>query len=275
MQLIDTHSHIDLQIFAGDYKDVLQRSRENGVIAQIIPGVCRNSWANLLRLCRLEADLFAAPGLHPMYLSRHLPEDLQELKEHLKSGEAVAIGEIGLDFYIKDIDPKEQQHLFEQQLLLAKDFNLPVLLHARKAHDQVQATLRRCRFQCGGIVHAFSGSLQQAENYSKLGFKIGFGGTLTYSRATRIRAVAQKLPLQDIVLETDAPDIPPACHHGERNSPEYLPLILDALSHIRPESRAELAQATTSNAISILQLQKKLDYDAIGRKQNSPPGQEG
>jgi TatD DNase family protein len=275
MQLIDTHSHIDLQDFFEDYKDVLQRSRKNGVIAQIIPGVCQNSWENLLRLCRLEADLLAAPGLHPMYLSRHLPEHLEELREHLKTGEPVALGEIGLDFYIKNISLGDQQKLFEQQLRLAMEFDLPVLIHARKAHDQVQATLRRLRFQCGGIVHAFSGSLQQAENYIKLGFKIGFGGTLTYSRATRIRAVAQTLPLQEIVLETDAPDIPPASHHGERNSPEYLPLILDALAHIRPEPRNELAQATTTNAINILHLRKRLENITLGHKQDSPPETEG
>ncbi|MEE4239895.1 MAG: TatD family hydrolase [Desulfopila sp.] len=269
MQLIDTHSHIDLHSFTHDRKDVLQRCRKNGVVAQILPGVSRDGWENLLRLCCRETDLFAAPGLHPMYLPSHLPEHLEELREHIRSGEVVALGEIGLDFYVENLDHKEQQHLFEQQLLLAMEFNLPILIHARKAHDQVQAALRRRRFQCGGIVHAFSGSLQQAEKYIGLGFKIGFGGTLTYSRATRIRTVAQTLPLEEIVLETDAPDIPPACRHGERNSPEYLPLILDALSQIRPESKAELAYVTTANAISVLRLDTRPDFIAIGEKKDS------
>jgi len=258
MQLIDTHSHLDTHQFTHDYQEVLQRSRKAGVVAQVLPGVCQKWWANLLHLTTIEKDLYAALGLHPMYMRMHLPEHLEELDIHAQSGQLVGIGEIGLDYYTKDINSQAQQHLFETQLDIARQNNLPVLLHVRKAHDQVQAILRRIGFTYGGIVHAFSGSLQQAENYVKLGFKISFGGTITYDRASKIRGVAKSLPLDAIVLETDAPDIPPRNHHGERNSPEYLPQILEALANLRTEPLAELAAQTTQNAADILALEPNL-----------------
>ncbi len=261
MQLIDTHSHLDTRHFSHDYTTVLQRTRQAGVIAQILPGVCRSWWSNLLNLADREQDLFAAIGLHPMYMQMHSQEHLEELDEHAQNGNLVGIGEVGLDYFIKDSDHRAQQHLLETQLEIAEQYGLPVLLHVRKAHDQVQATLRRRKFHHGGIVHAFSGSLQQAEKYIKLGFKISFGGTITYDRATKIRAVASSLPLESIVLETDAPDIPPRIHHGERNSPEYLPLILHALAELRPEPVAEIAAQTTRNAIDTLKLKLNLKID--------------
>lgn len=254
MQLIDTHSHLDTYHFSDDFPEVLERSRQAGVIAQILPGVYQGWWANLLKITSREHDLFAAIGLHPLYLQMHTPEHLEELDFHAKEGKLVGIGEIGLDYFIENADRQAQQHLFEAQLDIAKQHDLPVLLHVRKAHDHVQATLRRKKFTRGGIVHAFSGSLQQAEKYLKLGFKISFGGTITYDRATKIRAVASNLPLHSIVLETDAPDIPPRNHHGERNSPEYLPHILHALAALRSESMETLSSQTSQNAIDILEL---------------------
>lgn len=255
MEIIDTHNHLDTHHFQDDYSEVLTRARKAGVVAQVLPGVCRDWWPNLLRLCRREKDLFAAPGLHPLYLDHHFPDHIKELQKHVESGDLVALGEIGLDYYHKNADRKAQQHLFEAQLDLADECSLPVLLHVRKAHDQVQATIRRKNFRHGGIVHAFSGSRQQAESYLKLGFNIAFGGTITYDRARKIRAVARCLPLETIVLETDAPDIPPARHRNERNSPEYLPLVLDALSEIRSEPKSRVAGITTENARRILRLE--------------------
>ena len=136
---------------------------------------------------------------------------------------------------------------------MARDADLPVLLHVRKSHDQVLATLRRMRVR-GGIAHAFNGSLQQARQYLDLGFKLGFGGTLTYARSSRIRALAKALPLEAIVLETDAPDIPVAAHRGERNSPEYLPDCLQALAEVRDADAELLAAQTTRNACAVLYL---------------------
>lgn len=254
MQLIDTHSHIDVHHFAHDYKEVLDRARKAGVIAQILPGVCLNWWQNLLDMCNKEPDLFAAIGLHPMYLEMHTPDHLEKLKIYAERTKLAALGEIGLDYFIAKKDHHKQQELFEAQLKIADLNKLPILLHVRKAHDQVLATIRRKRFCHGGIVHAYNGSLQQAEQYLKHGFKLSFGGTLTYNRSTKIRGIARELPLEAIVLETDAPDIPPVKHHGERNSPEYLPEILEALADLRDEAITEIAARTTENAKEVLRL---------------------
>jgi TatD DNase family protein len=254
MDLIDTHSHIDLDVFSADFHEVLTRARQAGVVTQILPGVYRNGWKRILKLCAAEKDLYPGIGLHPMYLQHHGPDDLMALRSHAWAGELKAIGEIGLDYFIKDADRSAQQELFEAQLGIAAESELPVLLHVRKAHDQVQATLRRMRFSNGGIVHAFSGSLQQAEQYLKLGFLISICGTITYDRATRIRAVATTLPLHSLVLETDSPDLPPAAYHGQRNSPEYLPCILSSLSELRNEPAHLIAEQTTLNARKVFRL---------------------
>jgi len=254
MELIDTHSHIDLPVFLDDFQHVLESARKVGVVSQILPGVYRNGWKRILSLCEKETDLYAAIGLHPMYLEHHSASDLVELQDHATKGRLVAIGEIGLDYFIKNTNHRAQQELFEAQLIIAAKSKLPVLLHVRKAHDQVQATLRKMHFKHGGIVHAFSGSMQQAEQYVKLGFFISVCGTVSYDRATRIRGVVGELSLDSLVLETDSPDIPPAVHHGQRNSPEYLPEILIALAELRGEPQKLIAQQTTANARNILSL---------------------
>ena len=254
MELIDTHSHIDLPLFFDDFQEVLTRVRQAGVIAQVLPGVRRAGWQRILSLCTAEKDLYPAIGLHPMYLQYHGGGDLDLLRRHALDGQLKAIGEIGLDYFIKDSNRSAQQQLFETQLAIAAESGLPVLLHVRKAHDQVQATIRRLRFTGGGIVHAFSGSLQQAEQYLKLGFLISICGTITYDRATRIRSVAARIPLQSLVVETDSPDIPPVAHHGQRNSPGYLPQIISSLAEIRSESVEQIAEQTTVNARSLLRV---------------------
>lgn len=252
MQIIDTHSHIDTHHFIHDFEQVLTRSRAAGVVAQILPGVCQAWWKNLLNISETHHDLHPALGLHPLYMAMHKTSHLEELRQHAASGKLVAIGEIGLDYLPDDIDREAQQRLFKQQLAIAKEYDLPLLLHVRKAHDQVQSVIRKTQYLRGGIVHAFNGSLQQAEKYIQLGFTLSFGGNLTYDRARRIRTLAQALPLETIVLETDAPDIPPANHNGERNSPEYLPQILAALAELRKETREHLATQTTKNVLRVL-----------------------
>ncbi|GAB4300383.1 MAG: TatD family hydrolase [Thiohalomonadaceae bacterium] len=254
MELIDTHCHIDVEEFAADRAQVLARARAAGVVRQVVPAIHQPGWAFLRALCRREADLLPALGMHPIYLDVHRPEHLMELRGLLASERPVAVGEIGLDYFVTGLDRAVQQELFEAQLRLAAEFALPVLLHVRKAHDQVLATLRRMKFRHGGIAHAFSGSAQQAEQYLDLGFKLGFGGTLTYARSSRIRALARELPLAAIVLETDAPDIVTVAHRGERNSPEYLPEVLAALAEVRGADPAVLASATTANARAVLRL---------------------
>jgi len=260
MELIDTHCHLDMAAHFQQFERALGEARAAGVGKFILPGVTQAGWPRLMELCRKEQGLFAAPGLHPLYLAHHHPRHLQELEELVRGSHLdgcsrpVAIGEIGLDYYVDTTDRAAQQQLFEQQLKIAAAAQLPILLHVRKAHDQVLATLRRKHFPHGGFVHAFSGSLQQAGHFIKLGFAIGICGTITYDRARRIRKIASELPRESLVIETDAPDIPPASHWGESNHPAYLPEVLEALAALRGEPSEVTAQYTTANAKRVLGL---------------------
>jgi len=254
IEIIDTHCHLAISQLLPDIYGILERSRRSGVTDFIIPGYIHSGWNNILELCRQRSFLHAALGLHPCYLHLHDPKYLNRLRVLSRQEKLVAIGEIGLDFQEGQEFYREQLELFELQLAIATAATLPVLLHVRKAHDQVLATLRRKHFDCGGIVHAFNGSRQQADQYVKMGFKLGYGGTLTYNRAKRIRRLATELPLDCIVLETDAPDIPLVGRQGEVNSPEYLPEILDVLVSLRVESKEEIAMQTSINVRQIINL---------------------
>ncbi|MBU1566908.1 MAG: TatD family hydrolase [Proteobacteria bacterium] len=254
MKLIDTHCHIDITAFEERFLNLLKNARLAGVSKMILPGVDRNGWDRIMTLCHQEEGLYAAPGLHPLYLAQHRPHHLEELSALASSGKIVAIGEIGLDYHVPDLDRTIQQQLFEQQLQIAATAGLPAILHVRKAHDQVLATLRRKRFPHGGIVHAFNGSLQQAGQFIGLGFVISVCGTITYDRARRIRKIAAQLPSETLVVETDAPDIPLAGHRGEDNLPEHLPEVLAALATLRGERVELVAEYTTSNAKRVLHL---------------------
>lgn len=247
MKLIDTHCHIDTELFAENIDTFLQNSTEKGVTDFVVPGYIAKGWDNLLALSSRYTNIHPAPGLHPLYLSYHKKEDLFKLDQLCRQKLPVAIGEIGLDFYYPDTDRDKQTDLFKQQLYLAAKFQLPVLLHIRKAHDQVQSILRKMHFKNGGIVHAFNGSRQQADKYTELGFKLGYGGNITYDKATRIRKLAAELPLSAIVLETDAPDMPLAHRKEAPNSPEYLPEILETLIKLRTESKEKIVQQININ----------------------------
>src|SRR5512143_331509 len=207
MILVDTHCHLDVEEFAADRLEVLGRARRAGVIGQVIPAIHAAGWPALMSLCHAETGLYPALGMHPIYLTQHRQEHIDQLRVLIDRDRPVAIGEIGLDYFVEELDRDGQQQLFEAQLKVARDSQLPVLLHVRKAHDQVLAALRRIRVP-GGIAHAFNGSLQQAQQYIDLGFKLCFGGTVTYDSSLNIRRLAADLPLDAMVLETDAPDIP-------------------------------------------------------------------
>lgn len=251
--LIDTHCHLDVEEFDPDRAQVLAAARAAGLVGIVIPAIHAAGWPRLLRLCATAADLYPVLGLHPVYLAQHRPEHIADLERALADSRPLAVGEIGLDFCQEGLDPARQQALFEAQLVLARSAGLPVLLHARKAHDQVLATLKRLRVR-GGIAHAFNGSLQQAGKYLDLGFCLGFGGMLTFERSLRLRPLARALPIEAIVLETDAPDLTVATHRGSRNSPAYLPEVLSALAEVRDADPAELAAQTTRNAREVLGL---------------------
>jgi TatD DNase family protein len=251
MELIDSHCHLDLPVFDSDRDQILQRCHAAGVNTLVIPGISAGGWPRLLTVCGQYPGLFPALGLHPMFMAEHSPADLKQLHEGLADTSPVAIGEIGLDFHSPDADRDAQTRLLAAQLELALEFQLPVLLHVRKAHDQVLALLRRYR-PLGGIAHAFSGSLQQARQYIDLGFCLGFGGMLTFERSRKLRALARELPLTSLVLETDAPDMTVSAHRGGRNSPEYLPDVLASMAVARGMEPGAVAAATRANTGRIL-----------------------
>jgi TatD DNase family protein len=253
LQLVDTHCHLDVSEFDADRDAVIARAQAAGVRQMVVPAVDAPHWEGLAHLCRSRTGLYPALGMHPVYWQQHLPEHLGALAEAIETWRPVAVGEIGLDFFIRDTDREVQRRLLAAQLDIARDAGLPVILHVRKAHDEMLAMLRRHRVK-GGVAHAFNGSLQQADAYLELGFKLGFGGMLTYERSRKIRALAKALPIQAIVLETDAPDMTVASHHGQRNSPEYLPECLQALAEVREEAPELLARQTSDNARDVLGL---------------------
>lgn len=253
MEMIDTHCHIDVSAFDKDRQQVLERCHEAGITRLMIPGIMASTWPSLKDICNQYSGLFPAYGLHPVYLESHSRDDIKTLDQWLQAEKPVAVGEIGLDYYMENLDRDRQQDLFDAQLALAQTYSLPVILHVRKSHHVVLSTLKRYPVK-GGICHAFNGSLEQAHQYLDMGFKLGFGGMLTFERSHKLHRLAKQLPLDAIVLETDAPDMTVASHHGERNSPEYLPEALDALAILRNEDREHVAQQTTLNAESVFQL---------------------
>ena len=254
-QLIDTHCHLDAAEFAVDRDAVFQRARAAGVMTQIVPAVTHATFDHVEAVCRRYPGCLPAWGMHPMYIHVHLEAHLADLHSRIESWRPVAIGEIGLDLFAPGLDYATQEHFYVEQLKIARDHDLPVLLHCRRANDQILKQLRRFKLK-GGIAHAFSGSRQQADAYLKLGFKLGFGGAFTWTRATNLRALARDLPLEAIVLETDSPDIPPAWlgMENRRNEPAVLARIAACLAEIRGETVAEVIEQTSANARAVLGL---------------------
>lgn len=252
MELIDTHTHLDFQDFDADRPALLAESRALGVRQMVVLGVYRDNWQRVWDLVQSDPDLHAALGLHPVYLDQHQPDDVTLLRDWLSRlaghRQLCAVGEIGVDYYIQTLDRDRQQALFEAQLQLATEFELPALIHVRRSHAAVTATLKRIGPKRAGIIHAFAGSFEEAREYIKLGFKLGLGGAATWPQALRMHRVLAKLPLDAVVLETDSPDMAPAMFPGQRNSPAHLPAICEALAEIMGVSPERLAAASTANA---------------------------
>lgn len=253
MQLIDSHCHFDAAEFDTDRDAAYARAEAAGVAAQIIPAVDAAGWAKLKHICASYTALHPAYGLHPMYLAEHRPKHLLQLRKWIEHEKPVAIGECGLDFFIEDLDPQLQQHYFNAQLRLAREFNLPVIVHARRAVDAVIASIRRIG-GLRGVVHSFSGSPEQAAQLHKLGFLLGIGGPVTYARANRLRKLVAVIPLEQLLLETDAPDQPGAAQRGQRNEPAYLPEILSVVAQLRGVGLEAIAEATAQNAKRLFDL---------------------
>ena len=253
MKLIDTHCHIDSSEFDDDRDAVLTSAFERNVEKIIVPAICESRWQQLLSICEKHNSLYPALGLHPVYMSRHKSTDIDRLAQRLEITSVVAVGEIGLDYFIKSIDKSAQRDLLDSQCSIASQHKLPVILHCRKAYDDLINILASHQLQ-GGIAHAFNGSIQHAHKLIDLGFKLGFGGMLTFEHSSKLRNLAKTVPLSSIVLETDAPDLTVAQYRGERNSPEYLPLVFQALASIRSEPIEKLAFTIYQSSQSVFKL---------------------
>lgn len=255
MRLIDTHTHLDFPDFDADRRELMAAAAEAGVETMVVLGVYEANWQRVWDLVKAEPSLQAAFGLHPVYLDDHRPEHLTALGDWLSrlrgDPQLCAVGEFGLDYYLEALDRDRQQALFEAQLQLAVDIDLPALLHVRRSHAAVIATLKRFKPARGGIIHAFAGSYEEAREYIKLGFRLGLGGAATWPQALRLHKVLPRLPLESVVLETDAPDMAPAMYPGVRNSPVHLPAIAGALAGIMGIEAEALAEASTRNACEL------------------------
>ncbi|MCE1239964.1 MAG: TatD family hydrolase [Azonexaceae bacterium] len=249
--LIDTHCHLDAGEFDGDRAQVYAHALLHGVERIVVPAVAVDGFAGTKNTVAAYSRCVAAYGIHPLYVMQAGEDDLAQVGDWLDRERPVAVGEIGLDFHVPGIDAARQQSFFVAQLKLARARDLPVILHVRRAVDAVLRELRRVRVR-GGIAHAFNGSPQQAAEFIKLGFKLGFGGAATYSGSTRIRQLAATLPIESIVLETDAPDIPPVWLNRGRNAPGELPRIAAEVAALRGMPPAALIDATGDNARGLL-----------------------
>lgn len=253
--LIDTHCHLDAVEFDVDRAAVVARAREVGVQSWIVPAVARPRFPLVQALARMYAGAFYTLGIHPMYVADAKDDDLSRLRvdiqQALTDEKFIGLGEIGLDFFdtqaLTVVD--RQIHFYVEQLKLAREFQLPVILHVRRSQDVLLKYLRSIRVP-GGFAHAFNGSTQQAEAFVKLGFKLGFGGAMTFPRALQIRRLATEFPLEALVLETDAPDMTPAWQRGARNEPAQLVRIAQVLAELRGVGTDAIVQHTAGNVCS-------------------------
>lgn len=269
MTWIDTHCHLDALEFAHDRDAVRTRARQVGVSCCVIPAVRAQDFDTVRALAHQHHDVYAL-GIHPLYTPEAPDDDLQQLDAalhaHRDDPRLVAVGEIGLDAFVTPLTSPDawarQQHFYRAQLRLARQHNLPVILHVRRSADALLKGLRELPVR-GGIAHAFNGSLQQAQTFVAMGFKLGFGGALTFDRALQLQRLARELPADALVLETDAPDIAPHWLYKtaderadgspqSRNEPAELPRIAQVLADCRGITLSELASLTRANACAAL-----------------------
>ena len=256
LDLVDTHVHLDDPAFDADRAAVVARAKAAGVHRQVVPAIDAATWPRLRDACAADAGLFAAYGLHPLLLAQHRPEHIDALRDWIERERPVAVGECGLDYYVEDLDRDTQRRYFDAHLRVAKEFDLPLVVHARRAVEDVIIAVRKVG-GLRGVVHSYGGSPEQARQLHDAGFLLGFGGPATYPGAHRIRKVVAAVPPEQLLLETDAPDQPLCGHQGQRNEPCRLPGVLAAIAGIRGEDPADIAAATTANAERLFGLSRQ------------------
>ena len=252
-RIIDTHCHLDFEVFDEDRDEVMRRAEATSIDHIVVPAVDIGNWDTISDLTREATGLHACYGLHPCYVERHRPEHLDALQDHIRNHDCIAVGECGLDYRDGMAAREQQQFYFERQLKIAENNSLPVIIHSVRATEDVIRALKP-HDGLTGIVHSYSGSYEQAVQLHAMGFRLGFGGVITYDRARRLRDTVSKLPLEAIVLETDAPDQPDAAHHGERNEPAFIDRVVDSIAELRGEDREHIIAQTSANARMLLGL---------------------
>jgi TatD DNase family protein len=262
MAWIDSHCHLDFDVFL-EQTDLYQQLRIAGCDGVLVPATQAQFFARVVTFSQNftpDKSNFVqiALGLHPYFLARHQVSDLQFLDEQIGQHQPCAVGEIGLDFMLAIDTHKAQLFYFEEQILLAIKHKLPVIVHCRKAHDQLASLLRRLKFEFGGIIHGFSGSLVQAHKYLELGFVLGLGGALTYDRAQAMHKMVKALPAHAYVLETDSPDMPPAFARGEDNSPLNVPKIAACIAQLRQQPLGHIYAQSSKNFYGVIPLRDNL-----------------
>jgi len=254
LEWFDSHCHFDFEAFDPDRSAIWERCRQPGLTRLMIPGTSEKQWARAAEVSAEFPGLYFSAGLHPWWLQERPDTDWEALlAETVEQDRCLAVGECGLDKLI-ETPMAEQEALLERQLALAKDLKRPVILHCVRAHNELIRLLKRHSLPKGGVVHAFTGSPEIAETYWGMGFYLGIGGSITYERARTTREAVQRLPLEALVLETDAPDMPLSGRQGARNSPEYLPEVADTLARLREEKLEVVAAQTNLNAQRLFRL---------------------
>jgi len=259
MEFFDSHCHFDFAVFDNDRESIWNECNARGIHYLMIPGVAPEQWSVVKHIVQEHNTIYQAVGLHPWWIkaneisSDYVANLRQQLANNIHQENCLAIGECGLDALI-ETPLNVQQQILDIHLQLAQEVSLPLIIHCRKAHNELLQQLKKYNLMAGGVIHAFSGSHDMAEQYWAMGFRVGVGGTITYERANKTRQAVRQLPLESIVLETDAPDMPLHGKQGERNSPVNIIAIAQTLADIRDESLARIAAQTTRNAKQLFKI---------------------
>lgn len=253
INLVDSHCHLDFEVFDADRTQVLQRAQDNNIKHIIIPGTEKKYWPRISKLCSDNKKLHACYGLHPYWLDNHKLNDIESLDTYINNHKPVAVGECGLDFRPHQADKQVQLNFFEAQLALAENHQLPVVIHSVKATEAVIQSIRKFK-NLRGMIHSYSGSSEQARQLIDLNFFISISGSVTHDNAKKIKTVAKEIPLTSILLETDAPDQADRENSGKRNEPAFIINTLAAVSALRNEAAENIARQTTENAIKLFSI---------------------
>jgi len=251
--IIDSHCHLDFDAFNCDRNAVIERACSKGIKHIVIPGVKRSSWRFIQEICGNNTQLHACYGLHPYLAGEHTDNDIIQLRQWLDDNDCVAVGECGLDYRNNQADKSVQLKFFNAQIEIAHTTSKPAVVHSVHATEDVINCIKNFP-GLRGMVHSYSGSYEQAIHLINLGFYISIGGAITYDNAKKLRATASEIPLESILLETDAPDQPDADHFNQRNEPAYLVNVLKCLSELRDEPIEEIAKQTTRNAQNLFNI---------------------